>query len=770
MTRAYVGRIIDWGIVVVGAVVAVVACIEVLSHPGIDARYFLGVPLIAAMGSFPLLVGRTGGGIEIGLDAWVLIFLASLTGPWLSLLVWALGCAACQLVNNKRVATKAFNIGLGSMCGALALGVIGLARAGERGTPRELLAIGLGATVFFVTDFILSAVSLSLEEDTSFAEQLTPRGTFTAFVAFVAIASLGYLGARVYRELPAWAAALLIVPVATIIVASRAQSRGAENHRRVSVLLDTAVRLPGATDTTEVLETLRRSSGALLLDPRVDLRVTPPGPTELGARILGAHEPLWIVGPALNRARSSAHHDQQGLEALVALAEDAFERLRLAVAMQYLAWHDSLTELANRALFMDRVGHALALQKRRGRRVAILFCDLDGFKRVNDLFGHSAGDNLLVEVARRIRQAVREADTVARLGGDEFAVLIEDVVAPGQVQAACERILGALRDRIEIAGENVSVTTTIGVAMSEPSSSADSLLSQADLAMYHAKGNGKNRYQVYDHTFGDERRQRIEMVETLRGAVERSELEVMYQPVIDLTTSAIVGVEALARWNNDGVPVPPGIFIPTAEESGLVFGIGDIILNLVMQDAPSLVEAAGGVLTVAVNVSPQQLQLEDFVDRVLSARESMGGASLVLEVTERDFVHDDARTAATMTALTDAGVDFAIDDFGVGFSSIGYLQRLPVRTLKIDGSFVHDIDDDPRACSLVRSMVVMGHTLGLDVVIEGIERPEQLFHVTEHAGAVLGQGYLFGRPVRREEMVARLSADRLKPPLRLVGT
>jgi diguanylate cyclase (GGDEF)-like protein len=765
VTRAQLSRVVDWGIVVAGVVVAIVTFVQLGADPGmVDARYFLGIPLIAVMGSFPLLVGRTGGGIEIGLDAWVLVFLASLTGPWQSLAVWSLGCAACQLLNDKRPATKAFNTGLGIVCGALALTMIQVLRGAERGTPRELYAIAVGAAAYFLADFILSGLSLSLEEDTRVADELAPRGALTAFVAFVAIASLGYLGARVFRELPAWAAALLVVPVATIIVASRAQSRGAENHRRVSVLLDTAVRLPAATDAADVLETLRRSSGELLLDPRVGVREIPPGPTEIGARISGTDHPLWIVGPALNRARSSAHNDQQGLEALVALAEEAFERLRLSVAMQYLAWHDSLTELANRPLFMDRVGHALALQKRRGRRVAVLFCDLDGFKRVNDLFGHSAGDHLLVEVGRRIRDSVRDADTVARLGGDEFAVLIEDVVAPDEVGSACERILVALRNRIDVAGEDVSVTTTIGVAMSEPSSSAESLLSQADLAMYHAKGRGKNRWQVYDHTFGDERRQRIELVETLRGAVDRSELEVMYQSVIDLTTSRIVGVEALARWYNDGVAVPPGIFIPTAEESGLVVGIGNTVLDLVTNDAPALLEASGGALTVAVNVSPQQLQQDDFVGRVLSARDAMGGATLMLEVTERD-----ERTAAAMSTLTEAGVNFAIDDFGVGFSSIGYLQRLPVRVLKIDGSFIQEIEDYPRECALVRSMVLMGETLGLDVVIEGIERPEQLLHVTEHAGAVFGQGYLFGRPMHRDEMIAQLLAERSTEPLRLVG-
>ena len=262
----------------------------------------------------------------------------------------------------------------------------------------------------------------------------------------------------------------------------------------------------------------------------------PPSSTEIGVAVHGSGEELWVVGPALNRARSTAEDDRQGLTALVAVAEDAFARLRLSEDMAHLAWHDSLTGLPNRSLFMDRVEHAMAMQARRGGQLAVLFCDLDGFKRVNDLFGHAAGDELLVEVGHRIKATVRDTDTVARLGGDEFAVLLEEVQDPEDIGASCERILEALRRRIEVAGDSVSVTTTIGIALSKPGDSADTLLSQADLAMYHAKGQGKDRYETYRLSFGDERLQRIELVETLRHAIETKALEVFYQPVVDLQT------------------------------------------------------------------------------------------------------------------------------------------------------------------------------------------------------------------------------------------
>ena len=486
------------------------------------------------------------------------------------------------------------------------------------------------------------------------------------------------------------------------------------------------------------------------------LRQTPPGPHEIGVRVQGTEDEQWIVGRALNRARSTARDDLNGLAALVALADDAFTRLSLSEAMAHLAWHDPLTSLANRALFMDRVEHAMEMQHRRSGRLAVLFCDLDGFKRVNDLFGHAAGDEVLVEVGRRIRAAVRQEDTVARLGGDEFAVLLEDVRSE-DVELACNRILQSLRGGIQLYGEDVAVTTSIGVAMSETGASADALLSQADLAMYHAKSQGKDRHETYRLSFGDERRHRLELIETLRRAVEARGLEVAYQPVLDLQGPRIIGVEALVRWRRDGVLVPPDVFIPTAEETGLIVGLGEIVLDKVTADVPRLLAAAGERLSIGVNVSAQQLQLDGFASDVLLARDLMGDVDLILEVTERDFVNNDPRSLATMNRLADADVRFAIDDFGVGFSSMNYLQRLPVRILKIDRSFVASLDDDERSCTLVRSMVVMGEALGLEVVIEGIEQLDQLEHLTRHAGARFGQGYLFGRPMSLEEMEALLA-------------
>jgi diguanylate cyclase (GGDEF)-like protein len=757
-------RLFDSSVCAAGAIAGVVALLSWLFGQDVaDPAFFLGVPLIMVMSWFPMLIGRTGGRIEIGFDSCVLIFLSLLTTPVQALAVWSVGLALGQLLTDKRRSTKAFNTGLGVVAGALALLVIHSTRGSAEGTPRELLAVGLGAAVYFLVDFVVSAVSLSLDERTSIRRELAPTGVVPPLVAFLAIASLGYLAVLVVRRvqvgaLPGWSAALLAVPIATILVASRAQSRGSEYARRLRVLLTTAIRVQTVTTTPEVLEELRVGASDLLNDARTRLSKDPPHGSEIGVSVQGGGEQMWIVSPALNRARSTARDDQQGLAALVALAEDAFARLRLSDAMTHLAWHDPLTGLANRSLFLDRVEHAMQMQARRGGQLAVLFCDLDGFKRVNDLFGHAAGDELLTEVARRISSSVRQADTVARLGGDEFAVLLEEVGDSKEVDAACSRILQSVRVRSVVAGEDVAVTTTIGVAMSQPGTSADALLSQADMAMYYGKAHGKNRYETYRLSFGDDRLQRIELVETLRRAVEAKDLEVHYQPIVELRTGDIFGVEALVRWRRDGTLVPPDLFIRTAEESGLIVALGDIVLEMVTRDVPRLTAAAGQALHVGVNVSAQQLQRDQFATQVRAALKRMGDVNLILEVTERDFVDNDPQTVAGMTSLAATDVRFAIDDFGVGFSSIGYLQRLPVSILKIDKTFMTNIETEPRSCSLVRSMVVMGEALGLEVVIEGVETATQVEHLTQHCGASRGQGYFFDHPMPVDAMIDVLSA------------
>ena len=764
----------DATVVVTGLSLALVAFALFLSRwQPVEPALLLTLPIIVAMGRFPVLIGhigRTGSGFEVGLESCVLVFLANTVDPVTTLAVWAAGALLAQAYNGKSTSTKWFNAGLSVLAATWALAVMEPLKADMAATGRQLVATALGALTYFCADLLLTAVSLRLEEGKSLREQLTPSGVMTALTAFLAIASLGFLGSLIITVLPSWSAALLAVPALTVVVASRALSRGREYARRSKVLLRTAANLQTVLDRTSLLEALISGARQLLKDRRVSLSREAPGLDELGVAVPGVDDSVWIVSPLLKRSRATAAEDVEALAALVAVAEDAFARLRLSAAMTEMAWHDSLTGLANRSLFMVRMQQAMQKHTTQGGQFAVLFCDLDGFKRINDLFGHAAGDELLGRVGARIKAAIRTEDTVARLGGDEFAVLVENVTSPDDVEATCQRILESLRARVQLTTEEVSISTTIGVAMSATGRSADSLLSQADLAMYHAKRHGKNRYETYHLALGEERRRRIELVENLRRAIDSRELEVFYQPIVKLSTREISGVEALVRWRRDGELISPKLFIPVAEESGLIVGLDQLVLDLVVAQVPHLRAAAGRQIIISVNISGQHLQSDDLRARVRTARQEMGDVNLVLEMTERDFVDSDRTTLAAMEALANENIRFAIDDFGVGFSSFSYLQRLPVSILKLDQSFVEGIERDEKARTLVRSVIVMADALGIDVVIEGIERESQLYHLDSCARACSGQGYFFAKPIPFDEMVAilRVAASQVTP--RIGGT
>jgi diguanylate cyclase (GGDEF)-like protein len=739
-------RVFDRAVLALGGLAVLVALVTMgtpdLPLSGLE---LLTVPLIMIVARFPLVLDRGDGGIEVGFDSCVLMFLLCTMEPQESVLLWSLGVIGTQITNDKRTVIKLFNIGVSILGGAVAALIV-VWVGGEKDTPVELFAIFLAAAAYFGIDFLVSAISVSLEERSPIRDQLMQRGTLIAVACFVPFDSLGYLAAVVSRYGDWWTLVLLAVPLVTLLVATRSVTRGSENARRLEVLFGAAVRAQTLSDTRQVIDALIDDARRLLRLSQVEVRAEPPATHEIGAQLQDGQRDRWLVAPGRHRARSTQSADQQALEALVAVSSDAFARLRLTEDMTHLARHDLLTNLPNRGLLLDRVEHALQLSRRRGTRVALLFIDLDGFKPVNDRFGHAAGDAVLIDFAQRLTSCVRASDTVARLGGDEFAILLEDV-RPVEVDSACERILTALSSGAHVAGHRLALSASVGVAFGEPGDTSESLLRNADLAMYEAKARGKNQFVTYEGALGKTRLQRLELVESLRSSVATGDLSLVYQPVVRASTGRITGVEALARWSSNGVDIPPDVFIKVAEESGLIVPLGDVILELATADAPRLLEAAGGELTIAVNISAKQLREADFVERVRSARDRMMGATLVLEITERDMIGDDPVSIDAMARIADLGVHFAIDDFGVGFSSIGYLQDMPVKIIKTDASFSDGIDRDERSCALLCSITMMGQALGLDVVIEGIERGTQLEHLRDHVHAPFAQGYLLHRPM-----------------------
>jgi diguanylate cyclase (GGDEF)-like protein len=754
-------RWFDLGVFVVGMALFGYSVVRVAQHGGsMSSPALLAIPLIVVIAKFPMVLDNGDGSIEVGFDSSILMFLLCTLAPHEALVIWSFGVLVTQITTDKRAQVKLFNVGVGIGGGAVAAGVLHFVRGAELGTVRELLAVALAAAAYFAADFLLSAFSVAIESSTPLLPHLLQRGTVIAVACFVPFDLLGYLAAVVGRTTPWWTLILLAVPLATLLIATRAVTRGSENARRLTVLFDAAVRAQTLSDTREVVDALLVDARRLLRITQVELRAQPPGTNEIGAELHDGQSNSWIVAPGKLRARSTMTADQQALEAMAAVSSDAFSRLRLTDDMTHLARYDLLTNLPNRRLLLDRVKHALEDSQPLGGRIALLFVDLDGFKPVNDRFGHAAGDEVLVDVAKRLTSCVRHKDTVARLGGDEFALLFEDVQQP-DVSSACDRILATLAAGVHVAGHELPLGASIGVAYGDGGETAESMLRNADLAMYEAKSRGKNQFVEYEPAIGRSRLQRLELVESLRAAVTAEEIRVVYQPVVHAASGRITGVEALARWNSDGLDVPPDVFIRVAEETGLVVPLGDLVLQQVVRDAVALGEVAGGDLDVCVNVSAQQLREPDFVNKIEGALETMGSdTALILEITERDGIGGDEASLAAMRTIASRGVHFAIDDFGVGFSSISYLQDMPIQIIKADASFSENIDRDERACALLRSITLMGDALGLDVIVEGIERASQLEHLRNDVRAPYAQGFLLYRPMPIEKLMGVVRENR----------
>jgi diguanylate cyclase (GGDEF)-like protein/PAS domain S-box-containing protein len=440
------------------------------------------------------------------------------------------------------------------------------------------------------------------------------------------------------------------------------------------------------------------------------------------------------------------------------------DRKRAEAALEHQALHDPLTRLPNRSLLADRITHALHRLGRSRRWVGVLFLDLDRFKLVNDSLGHAAGDDLLVQVAERLHDAVRPADTIARFGGDEFVVLCEGLRHPGDAGKLAARMLEAFRYPFVIAGRELYVMPSIGVAVANgDGTDAESLVRNADTAMYSAKSQGGNRYTFFDDDLRRRAVARLDVEHALRRALERSELLLHYQPLFDVTSGAVVGVEALLRWPSDaGRVVPPDEFIPVAEETALIVPMGAWALHEACRQLAAWDESAPGRVTpsVAVNLSARQVAEPGLVAMVADVLRHTGVAPerLCLEITETAVMQDADAAIVVLESLKALGVRLALDDFGTGHASLGYLSRFPVDALKIDRSFVARLGSDRSATAIVASIMALAEGLGLEVVAEGVEEPEQL-EFLRAAGCRLAQGYLLCRPIPPGDLATLLATD-----------
>jgi diguanylate cyclase (GGDEF)-like protein len=436
----------------------------------------------------------------------------------------------------------------------------------------------------------------------------------------------------------------------------------------------------------------------------------------------------------------------------------ALSDARRVAATTHQALHDDLTGLPNRTLFLDRLEHSLVRAGQNNTEVAVLFCDVDQFKLVNDRLGHSVGDALLIAVGDRIGGCLRAADTAARFGGDEFAVLLEDS-SQGEAETVADRILGALRPGAVVHGRELPIGASIGLAMSSHTAKAEELLRFADLAMYRAKALGRGRYEVFETSMWSDMEERAELETELRAAIAQpdgdGDLTIVYQPILDLLTLDLVGVEALARWRHPRQgEIEPELFIAVAEEAGLIVELGRSMLRRACRQVRLWRDRFGLAVAMSVNVSAHQLDDARLVDDVIAAINEAGiePQQLVLEINETVVMQDTGSTAADrLLALKAIGVRLAIDGFGTGYSSLGYLKRLPVDALKIDKSLVQDVERSSRDRALVRTVLSLGETLGLDMIAEGIESVEQL-RALRRIGCQQGQGFHLCAPMSATEL------------------
>lgn len=447
---------------------------------------------------------------------------------------------------------------------------------------------------------------------------------------------------------------------------------------------------------------------------------------------------------------------------LVLLLYEVTEFIEAQERMQYLAYYDVLTDLPNRTLFADRLGHALARSSRSKRSLGVLFLDLDRFKIINDSLGHHTGDALLKAFAKRLRECLRESDTVAHISGDEFAIALEDMTSAEDASRVARKIIDALAVPILCEEREFFVTSSIGISVyPADGTDATSLMKYADAAMYKAKEAGGNTYRFYAAEMGQRTAERLTFELSLRHALQREEFTLHFQPIISLASGKVTAVEALLRWRHPELGlVSPAQFIPLLEETGMIIPVGEWVLRQACRQAQAW-QAGGDPIRIAMNLSPRQFAAPDLVDQLVRAIAESGlPAELVeLEITEGMLMQQSPLIHDFFFCVRDLGCQFSIDDFGTGYSSLSYLRRFPVSTLKIDRSFVADVMTDSDDAAIVRTIIAMAHNLKMEVVAEGVETPGQLDFL--HAsGCELAQGYLFARPVPAEEIPGLLKTLR----------
>ena len=460
----------------------------------------------------------------------------------------------------------------------------------------------------------------------------------------------------------------------------------------------------------------------------------------------------------INFSASLCKDDDETIIGFVAVAWDITTLKNTEERLKNLAHHDALTNLANRILLDDRLNHDIAIAQRNNTLIAVALIDIDRFKEINDVYGHNIGDLLLIDMAKRLKALVRQSDTIARLGGDEFVILLNELNQVYDFEATVQRVMKHLSEPYFIETYEINITVSIGVSI-YPIHGVNmrNLMKNSDIAMYYAKSQGKNNYQLYSSSLSNDINEKMELESSLRKALINNELFLDYQTIIDINSGMINGVEALVRWNHPELGIiPPMKFMPLAEESGLIIPIGEWVLRTACSEAKRWRELGLPQILISVNLSPIQFKLNNMLSNILQILKDtqLAPEYLLLEITEGTAMNDLENTIKVLKEFQEQGIKVAIDDFGTGYSSLIYLKKLPIYAIKIDRFFIKDIQSDPECISIVSAIIAMAHSMKLKVIAEGIENDEQLMRLRslkwEYVGSPIcdeAQGYLFSKPV-----------------------
>ncbi|HEY4410036.1 MAG TPA: EAL domain-containing protein, partial [Acidimicrobiia bacterium] len=735
---------VTWAVVgALGVAVTALATARPWAHLGLAA---LLVAAAATLQIAPIRLGHEAASENLHLDEAFLVPMA----VYLSTPEVAAGIALAALVGNlwhrRGWLRTTFNTGQIAATTAVGASVAHAVGAGRGAfNAQAALAAVVGVLIYSVLSMLAVATIIALAQGLSISATLRD-GVGVRLATWGSALSLGVL-ITAALDGHSWVLVTAVVPIAMLQFAYRRAFRQYRERRQMERLYDASTAIRATVDPEIVRHELVRAAYELL--PVRTARLVGPdtAPETDGLRVSVDETTDIEVTPADGGVFGD--EDRFMLQALTSVAATALANARFQERLAFQAFHDPVTELPNRALFLDRLRHAQERMARLSARYALVFIDLDRFKVVNDSLGHAAGDELLVQVARRLQGFLRVGDTLGRFGGDEFVVLLEDLSSEGEALGIAERLLASLADPFPLQEREIIVTGSAGVVIGDGTHlGPEECIREADVAMYRAKARGGGCFDVFHHELEGGALPRLDLEIDLRRAISDGELEVHYQPVLR-TGGGIVGVEALVRWRHPARGlVSPAEFIPLAEETGLILPLG----RFVLEEACRQVGEWGRLhpeldgLVVSVNLSPRQFRQADLDRQVAAAlaRSGLDASSLCLEVTEGVMVEDVEAATSTLNRLKALGVAISVDDFGTGYSSLSYLKRFPLDYVKIDRSFVAGLDEKVDS-EIVRSVIRLAAAIGISAVAEGVETAEQLARL-EALGCPLVQGYYLARP------------------------